>query len=141
VRRQPMEKGVKRHHASLRLAAAVIVLAALGVGLYAGSSLAGGGQPANVAVGKQVNGPTKCFTVTIRDGSGALVDGYVSITLAQSSNGHAQGHSYGLSTDGTYNLCYGNGSLPQASDVTAFADTNENGVQDAGEPDVSLTAQ
>jgi hypothetical protein len=133
---------VKRRHISLRASAAVAVAAALGVVLCAGSSSASGNAPAHVVFGKIVNGATKCFTITLTDGSGAPANGYVSLTLIESGGKHhTQAVSYGISTDGTYNLCYGNGSLPSDSDITAFADTNGNGTQDAGEPGLNVGPQ
>ncbi len=124
----------------MRQPAAVLVLVGLGVTVLAGSSFAVG-HASHVSFGKAVNGATKCFTLALTDSLGAPVDGYVSITFVRNSNGSSQGKSYGLSTDGTYNVCYGNGSLPPSSDITAFADENGNGTQDAGEPNVTATAQ
>jgi hypothetical protein len=127
---------------SLRLSAAAAGVAAVGVLFCAGSSLAGG-NPANVDLAKRVDGATKCFTISLTDGSGAPASGYVSITMVQTGGKHsAQGTSYGISTHGTYDLCFGGGSsLPPDSDINAYADINGNGTQDPGEPSLTATAQ
>jgi len=116
------------------------VLAGAGA-LCSGSSLAAfNGTPAAASMHAQALSTTKCLTVSLTDSSGnALSGGYVSLTVKSQGTSTVLTKPYGLTT-GNYNLCYGGTTLPGALDISGFADTNGNRVQDTGEQTISGTA-
>ena len=73
-----------------------------------------------------------CVTATVQDASGSAVVGVVvrfQVMGSINTSGSATTDSSGAAT-----FCYVGPPLPGADTITAFADANNNNVQDAGEP-------
>jgi hypothetical protein len=73
-----------------------------------------------------------CVTATVQDASGSAVAGVVvrfQVMGSVDTSGSATTDSNGEAT-----FCYVGPPLPGADTITAFADANNNNVQDAGEP-------
>jgi hypothetical protein len=82
-------------------------------------------------------GSQACVTATIKDASGAPVAGVTvrfsvggSVTASGSATSNASGQAQ---------FCYTGPSKPGKDQVKAYADTNNNGVQDPGEPSDTAT--
>ena len=81
-------------------------------------------------------GTTHCVTATVRDASGNFVPGVtVRFSVPTSLATHASPSSGSASTDanGQTTFCY-TASLPGEDTIHAFADTDSDGTEDAGEP-------
>jgi hypothetical protein len=82
-------------------------------------------------------GETHCVTATVRDIFGNPVPGVTvrfTVTGSVNTSGSATTNSAGQAT-----FCYTGPPLPGADAITAFADTDNDGVQDAGEPTGAAT--
>jgi hypothetical protein len=75
---------------------------------------------------------THCVTATVKDSFGNLTPGIhvvFTVTGAVSTTGNVL-----TNASGQAQFCYTGPPLPGADAISAFADTNNNGVKDAGEP-------
>ena len=82
-------------------------------------------------------GATHCVTATVTDQFGTATPGITvrfSVTGSVSTSGSATTSASGQAT-----FCYTGPALPGSDVITAFADTNNNSVNDAGEPSDTAT--
>jgi hypothetical protein len=82
-------------------------------------------------------GSQACVTATIKDASGAPVAG-VTVRFSVGGSVTASG-SATTNASGQAQFCYTGPSKPGKDQVKAYADTNNNGVQDPGEPSDTAT--
>jgi hypothetical protein len=92
------------------------------------------------SAGTTTVGEQHCVTATVTDATGHPVSGVTvafsvsgSITAAGSSAQQGARGTAVTDANGTATFCY-TSDLPGATEVTAYADANGNGTQDAGEP-------
>lgn len=82
-------------------------------------------------------GAQHCVTATVKDQFGNPTPGITvrfSVTGSVSTSGSATTNASGKAT-----FCYTGPALPGSDMITAYADTNNNGVKDAGEPSDTAT--
>jgi protocatechuate 3,4-dioxygenase beta subunit len=109
----------------------------------------GGSNPSDTATKKYTPGPPAtltltpkiatnpvgtqhCVTAHVVDAYGNPVSGVTVVFNVSGSD--ATGGSVTTNASGDATFCYTVSALPGADDISAFADTNGNGTQDAGEP-------
>jgi hypothetical protein len=80
-----------------------------------------------------------CVTATVKDAFGNATPG-ITVRFSVSGSVSTSG-SQSTDTAGQATFCYTGPALPGADVITAFADTNTNGTQDAGEPSDTATKQ
>jgi virginiamycin B lyase len=101
---------------------------------------AGPGAPASLALAPDSDtntvGSEHCVTATVTDGSGNPTPN-VTVRFSASGANSASGQAT-TDADGKASFCY-TGALPGTDTITAFADTNDSGFQDAGEPSDTAT--
>ena len=82
-------------------------------------------------------GTQHCVTATVKDASGTAVP---SVTVRFKVTGSVNtGGSAPTNTSGQATFCYTGPALPGQDAITAYADTNGNNTQDAGEPSGAAT--
>jgi Big-like domain-containing protein len=103
----------------------------------------GPGPPANLTLTPKTDtntvGEEHCVTATVTDGNGNPTPGITvrfSVTGSVNTSGSATTDANGQAT-----FCYQGPALPGADVITAYADTNNNGVQDPGEPSDTATKE
>ena len=99
------------------------------------------GQPATLALAPKtatnVVDATHCVTATVKDQFGNATPGITvrfSVTGSVTTSGSATTTASGQAT-----FCYTGPALPGSDVITAYADTNNNNVKDAGEPSDTAT--
>jgi hypothetical protein len=105
----------------------------------------GPGPPANLtlapATATNPVGEQHCVTATVTDAGGRPVPGVIvrfSVTGASTASGTGTSPT---DANGQAQFCYQGPALPGSDAITAYADTNNNGVQDPGEPSDRATKE
>ena len=123
----------------LRFLAAAIVAASLVPALSAYAQTAG--TPATLALapsaGSEPVNTQHCVNATVTDASGIATPG-VTVRFAVSGAVTAAG-SAPTDANGQAGFCYAGPSVGGMDTISAFADTNASGIQDAGEPSNTAT--
>jgi len=79
-------------------------------------------------------GTQQCVTATVRDATGQpLPDGTVVFSVTGTAGNSASGSAV-TDANGQAQFCYKGPTTPGVDTIHAYADTNNNGVQDVGEP-------
>jgi CSLREA domain-containing protein len=108
------------------------------------AAIAGGvGSPATLVLTPPtaVNpvGTQHCVTATVTDASGAPVEGVTVRFTVTGSDGTTITGQATTDANGQARFCYQGPDFPREDVIDAFADTNGNGEQDAGEPGGTAT--